>query len=233
MKQLVKIENNNTFTTTLIIAEGVNLEHRAVMKLLDTHVNRPTFSALEMLKKTASKQGKPTRYAKLSEQQSVFLITLMRNSEIVVDFKERLSADFIKMRETLSIIAAQQINQQWLEIRDSGKPDRKIETDSIKAFIEYAIVQGSQSAKKYYMLISKMENKALFIVEQKYKNLRDVLGTTELLTVQQADRIVAKALKDGMNQDLFYKDIFKLAKERVELFAEIRGKSPLSHLSIK
>lgn len=235
MNQLVRIENNHVFTTTLIIAEGVNLEHRAVMKLLDTHINRPSFSALEMLKKRASGSGKPTRYAELSEQQSAFLITLMRNSDIVVNFKESLSIEFVRMRESIQKIATQQTNEQWINQRDSGIIPRRLETDVIKLFIEYAINQGGsiKGCKRYYQNLSKMENKALFIIEQKYKNLRNILGITELQSIQQADYIVSKALQDGMNDKLHYKDIFKLAKSRVEMFAEIRGKSPLAHLAIE
>jgi len=46
-----------------------------------------------------------------------------------------------------------------------------------------------------------------------------------------ADHIVARALKHGMNDKLHYKDIYKLAKEREEMFAELRGKSPILTLA--
>jgi len=237
MSQLVKIENDNTFTTTLIIAKGVELEHRAVMKLLDTHINdikSLSPKTFEMSwQKRKGRAGRATRYANLSELQSTFLITLMRNSPKVIQFKKYLAIDFFKMRKALQKIATQQTNQQWIEQRDSGKVDRKLETDKIKSFVDYATKQGSKNAAKYYILISNMENKALFFIEQKYKNLRNVLNTSELSTIQNADHIVLKALIDGMNDKLFYKDIFKLAKKRVEMFAEIRGKSPLAHLAIE
>jgi hypothetical protein len=46
--------------------------------------------------------------------------------------------------------------------------------------------------------------------------------------------IVIKALADGMAQGLHYKDIYKLAKVRVEGFAEVIGKTliPSSQLQI-
>ena len=230
MNNLVQTKDKNAFTTTLIIAKGVKLEHRAVVQLLDTHKEQEIFKHLEWFKKREKRQGKPTRCAELTELQATFLITLMRNSPIVIKFKAALSKDFFKMRRALDKIATQQDNKQWIEARNAGKIDRRLETDVIKVFVDYATAQGSKSAERYYTNISTMENKALFFVEQKYKNLRDVLGMTELLVVQQADMIVSKALKDGMDNKMYYKDVFLLAKERIEMFAEIRGKSPLAYL---
>lgn len=234
MNNLVQVEDNHTFTTTLIIAEGVGIEHRAVMQLIKTHLadfkdlGGNTFQ-MSLLKG----KNKPTKYYKLTELQSTFLITLMRNSKIVIKFKKELAKGFYKQQKLIQQLLSQQTNAQWLEQRDAGKISRRLETDEIKVFIDYATSQGSKNANRYYANISKMENKALFLVEQKYKNLRNVLGIIELSTVQQADIIVSKALKDGINNKLNYKDIYKLAKERVELFAELRGKSTLEYLSDK
>jgi hypothetical protein len=82
--------------------------------------------------------------------------------------------------------------------------------------------------------ISTMENKALFLLEQQYKNLRDMLNIHQLSTVKSADMIVMKALRDGMDKGLHYKDIYKLAKVRVEGFAEVIGKTliPTEQLQI-
>jgi len=49
------------------------------------------------------------------------------------------------------------------------------------------------------------------------------MGISELSTIQTADHIIAKALKYGMEVEMNYKDIYKLCKERIIIFAEIRG----------
>ena len=95
----------------------------------------------------------------------------------------------------------------------------------IKEFIEYATKQGSKNAAFYYANISKMENTALFFLEQKFKNLRDILDIRQLSTVDSADHIVAKALRDGMDSGMAYQNIYTMAKKRVEAFAELRGKT--------
>ncbi len=235
MDNLVTTDGNKAFTTTLIIAEGVQTDHRSVFRLLKTYeedLNDLDLSRFEIAK--VSTKGRSTEYAKLSEIQATFLITLMKNTKKVVQFKKQLTKEFFKQRDFIAKIKAQQQNEQWLESRKQGRIARRLETDVIKEFIAYSKAQGGspKGCDRYYNNLSTMESKALFILEQKYKNLRNILGITELLTVQQADMIVAKALKDGMTDKLHYKDIYSLAKKRVELFAEIRGKSSLEYLSM-
>jgi CheY-specific phosphatase CheX len=70
-----------------------------------------------------------------------------------------------------------------------------------------------------------MENKALFIVEQEFKNLRDALSGQHLQMIATADIAVAKALQAGMDEGMNYRDIYQLAKKRMEDFAEIVGKT--------
>ena len=43
--------------------------------------------------------GRPTKVANLNEQQATFLITLLRNNNVVPDFKAELVERFFKMRE--------------------------------------------------------------------------------------------------------------------------------------
>jgi len=130
------------------------------------------------------------------------------------------------LRGVIQGLKLQKGNAEWIDARDSGKLVRRLETDTIKEFIKYAEGQGSKNASKYYMAITKMENKALFLVTEKYPNLREILATAQLDTIKMADRVVAKALKDGMEQSLHYKEIYKLAKVNVESLASVVGVTP-------
>jgi hypothetical protein len=165
----------------------------------------------------------------LNESQVNFAGALSRNSKEAVRFKINL----VKAFERAKSLLQQRSNIEWLEARNSGKQNRKQETDAIKVFVEYAKSQGSQSAEKYYMNISKMENKALFLVEQKYPNLREALGTAELGLIGVADTIVAKAIVEGIERAMHYKNIYKLAKERVEVLASAHGKVAVPCVAIK
>ena len=70
-----------------------------------------------------------------------------------------------------------------------------------------------------------MLNGLLFIVDGKFKNLREMMTPTQLMIVSGGDLVIRKALVDGMKKQIHYKEIYRLAKERVELFAELHGQS--------
>lgn len=230
---LVIIENNNPVVSSLILAEGFQITHKALIRLIRKY--EPIFQkrrAFEFSKRESS-GGRQEIFCKLDEDQTIFLITLLRNSEVSVPFKDRLASEFSRMKRTLSAMASQKQNAEWLEKRASGKIARRQETDTIKKFVDYAKAQGSQSAEMYYTNISKMQNQALFLLEQKYPNVRDILNLNQLSTMEDADAIVSKALEDGMVQNLGYKDIYKLAKSRIEIFSEIRGKTLIPAFQIQ
>ena len=221
-----------TFTTTMMIAEGVKLDHRSVVLLLkkyeDEVLSLTRLASFELTKvKTA---GRPVLVYHLDEIQATFLLTLMSNSTIVVKFKKTLTTEFFKQRELIAKLIASHDKPNWQEVRATGKAVYHQKTDVIKLFIEYAIEQGSKSATRYYANFAKIENTALFVLEQKYPNVRDVLDIRQLTQVSVADQIIEKALAEGMSKKLPYKDCFKLAKERVVSFSEIMGKSPVISL---
>ena len=146
--------------------------------------------------------AKPTRYALLNEDQCYFLLTLMRNNPLVVSKKLLLVKAF---RDARAAIAERDI------ARIEGKQARRSETDAIKKLVEYAGAQGSQSAEKYYMSITRMTNDLLGIEPGQ----RDTLGVEQFKMVRTAETVVDIAIRDGIKAGLFYKDIYRLAKDRV------------------
>ena len=226
MNELVKIIDNEPLVSTLDIWEPLEVAHRAIIQLIRKYEKEFSETRLLTFEMSIKKrQGAPTPYCYLDEEQATFLITLMKNSDKVVSFKRRLTKEFYKQRRMLARIANQHHDAQWIEARSLGKTLRVQETTVIQKFVEYATAQGSKNAQRYYCNISKMENAALFFLEQKFTNLRDVLDLSQLMTVSVADRIVSKALKEGMELQMNYKDIYIMAKERIENFAELNGKT--------
>lgn len=225
MTDLVKIVKDVPVVSTLDMWKGLQVEHNALIQ--NIRKSESYFQEIRPFEflKSKSTGGRPATFCYLDEEQATFLITLMKNSEIVKKFKFRLTRDFFKARRLLADMASQRQNAEWLETRNTGKQKRQVETDTIQKFVAYAVSQGSQNAERYYANISKMQNKALFFVEQKFKNIRDILNLQQLSIVICADEIVTKALDDGMAREMHYKDIYQLAKERIENFAEIHGKT--------
>lgn len=231
MKDLVILEKGKVpLTSSIIIAEGMKLSHLSVIRLIDKYVERLNRMGevvrFEIEKPKGKLGGRPVRLAWLDKKQFLFLATLMRNSEVVLNFKEKLIDEFERLQKIVSTLIVQRQNAEWLEKREQGKVSRQEETDAIKEFIDYAESQGSTNYVRFgYSIISKMENQALFVVEQEYPNLRNCLSWQQLHILSSADIAVARALRDGMDKKMHYKDIYKMAKDRLETFAEIVGKT--------
>ncbi|RPA64893.1 hypothetical protein EF294_07365 [Gordonia oryzae] len=101
-------DTGKPFTTSLIVASGTEVEHASVIKLIRNNLaDFEEFGPIgfEIQKGRALPQGgfaKATEYATLNEAQATLLLTYMRNSDIVRQFKKRLVAGFYTMREQLT-----------------------------------------------------------------------------------------------------------------------------------
>ena len=102
----------------------------------------------------------------------------------------------------------------------------------IKDFVEYATAQGSTKANFYYKHLTSATYKALFLVADKFPGqFRDLLNSRQLSFLRSAEIVAADALKDGMAQGLFYKDIFQLAKTKLEGCTKVFGVSEVVAIS--
>lgn len=237
---LIVVENDEMYVGSWTLAQGFDTEHRYLTRLLNKYQSeflefeekQAAFKRRPVFPKTGSKFDEYL----LNEGQAIYLTTLLTNNEKVRKFKRHLTTQFLRQRKILNNILNNRQNSEWLEKRRTGKLDRRVETDAIKEFIEYAKTQGSEHAGTYYINISTMENKALFnleLISFEYKNFRDIVNGLGLDALKIADHIVAKALKDGMTLKMYYKEIFQEAKRRVESFVEVFGKITVTHTDIK
>lgn len=140
---------------------------------------------------------------------------------------------FIKEFEKYEYYYKHNQNPTRIEARRTGILTRKQQTDIIKQFIAYCVAQGSKNAQKYYANLTKMENKFLFLITQRFPNIREHLNANQLLNIGTADHIVEKALIEGMEQGLDYHDIYKLAKKRIILYADLVGKTNVPQFQIE
>jgi len=232
MESSVEIYNDEIRSGTWIIADGFKREHFDVLKLIRKHEER--FFRLDNKRNSnqfitrrvpAKKAGRPVDEIMLNKKQALFLGTLFRNTERVLDFKEKLANDFVDQENLLRNLVDQRQSTEWITNRSSGKLIRRDETDTIKDFVEYAERQGSQNANRYYSILTTCVNNNLFTFDGKFRNKRNAMTATQLMDVGFADKVVSKGLVDGMAQGLPYKDIYQLVKDKVLILAELHGKS--------
>jgi phage regulator Rha-like protein len=230
---IVEIYDSELRVGTFFIAEGFGKEHKSTIKTIQRYrKDIEDFGDLRS-RKSSSTGGRPIIEYLLNEPQATFLGTLFRNNEQVVKFKKKLVKEFFSMKRVFENIRAQHKDIKWIENREKGKVARLESTDEIKEFKTYAIEQGSENADWYYTSLTKMLNGLLFIVDGKFKNLRDMMTPIQLLIVSGGDLVIKKALTDGMKKQIHYKEIYRLAKERVELFAELHGQSEILNQQLK
>ena len=76
------------------------------------------------------------------------------------------------------------------------------------------------------MNFTKMQNAILFIINKsKSDNVRDLLNTEQLFQIGTADQLIAQTIREGIKQEMYYKDIYKVAKRKVKMLADLIGVS--------
>lgn len=106
--QIVPIERADDgalIVSSLTIAEGAGVEHRAVLQLVDNNTeDLEEFGTLAFEMRKSG--GMPTRIALLNEQQSTLIMTYQRNTAQVRMFKMALVKTFFQMARQLQRPAA-------------------------------------------------------------------------------------------------------------------------------
>jgi len=216
MNQLILLKNNDVFTTSLIIAEGTNVRHKNIKELVSKYENDfKDFGKVRVLNATLDTNGgiQKTSYYLLNEQQATFLMTLLRNTKVVVEFKKELVKQFYQMRQIL----LEKQTALWQNTRIESKINRLKETDEIKALVAYAKENGSKNADKYYITFSKLANHAVGLDS----NQRNHATTNQLNNLILIENIINHVIQEGLEQQAHYKGIYKACKERIEQFKYI------------
>lgn len=194
----VKID---AFTTSSTIASGTGINHRRVREAIHRH--QKAFESFGVLvayqtETAANKTGgrKATGYL-LNEQQAAFLLTLLKNTPAVVEFKRRLVLEFFNARQELARRDAQ---------RTVKLPVRRSLTDSIRDSGENKRFRGHAFAA-YTNLIYKAVTGRTAAQMRKDAGLPKGADVVSLLTADELARVtkreaqVATLLDCGMRYD--------------------------------
>lgn len=229
--ELVCSIKEKIFCDSRIVAEKFGKRHGNILQAVDNlkkdlgdlvtekSVTKRYKNPLLFVEKIHFYRGQDFRYVEMN--RSAFTILAMGFSgKKALKWKLQFENAFYQMEVAL----LRQSNLEWQREREQGKQIRLDLADEIKIFIEYAITNGSENAKNYYSTITKMQYKALGLIEKNEKidkQFRNTLDVMDLHNLLSAEMIAKKALLEGVDQKLHYKDIFQLAKQRVLQFADI------------
>lgn len=209
--QLVTLHGNEAFTDSMVIANGTNNQHESVQRIIrDYEKELSSFGKLGFEIRPMP-SGQKQKVYRLNEMQATFLITLLKNNEVVVKFKMELVRQFYAMRQFIF----ERQTKDWIVTREQGKITRKAETDIIKRLVEYAKEQGSEHSDRLYLSYTRLANKICGISK------RDDATVAQLSSLTVAENIILHCIQVGISEEKHYKDIYQDCKQRLEMFKDI------------
>lgn len=223
--QLVEIKNKELMTTSLIFAKEFELNHQHVLeKIKNLTVEYSTVKNQFREDVFTNNRNREYHFYWITRDGYMTLVMNMgakgKSLERLFEKKQMFIKAFNELERRLLIEYTNKKNAEWLSYREQGKNVRIELTDTIKDFVEYAKNQGSTNAERYYGNITKMEYKALGIIQEAKPEIRNTLDTLQLYQLILAEDLAKRMIKAYMDEGKHYKEIYLLVKQDIEKFAE-------------
>lgn len=200
--ELVSLSNREPVTTSLIVAEKFNKRHDHVLRAVQNLECSEKFRLLNFGESSyRNEQNKKQPMYTITRDGFMFLAMGFTGKK-AAQWKERFIEAFKYMESALAI----RNNPEWQQARIEGKTGRRVLTDAIRIFIDYAREQGSKSPQMYYVNYTRMIQS--FVGGEK----RDDMPAHTLVQMNAAEQVAAGIIMEGMEKNLFYKDIFQSVK---------------------
>ncbi|APM39393.1 Rha family transcriptional regulator [Clostridium kluyveri] len=218
MDKLVIIKRVNgiedLYVESKLIAIKTKNNHKSILDMIYRYMNLIKEFGKVAFQMRPLESGQKEKIAYLNEQQTTFLMTLLKNSPEVVKFKFDLVKEFFRMRELLR----EKLSSDWKATRVKGKLCRRNETDVIMAkLIPLAISQGSKNAGKLYMTYSKLVNKCVGIPS----NSREKATKRVLDVIYNLENLIEHVISEEVDKETYYKDIYQICKGKCNLMVEL------------
>lgn len=144
-------------------------------------------------------------------ERGIYAMCARSRQPIADDFNDWVMDVISSIRKSGYYISSEK-DAKWLGIRNEAKIVRRMETDTIKKFVEYAKAQGSVHADRYYTNFTQLAQKQLGI-----KNGgRDTADQKTLLRLKSFETLIDMHLETLMNEALPYKEVYRGVKELIE-----------------
>ena len=199
MRDLVYLTPNTEepFTTSEVIAECAGVKRDTVQKLIQRHEkDLREFGRVGFEIRTLQTRGgqQMVKVYHLNEQQATLLLTFLRNTPVVIEFKKELVRQFFAMRKELMNIKA---------IKAERKPLRTSMTDAIKALPDspHKQFKYNQYTDLAYMAALGKTARQLRKERGADKNATasDYMSSDELTAVSKMENRISVLLEVGMD----------------------------------
>lgn len=188
------------YTTSAIIAECAGVKHHAIQEHIRKQIGRLEHFGKVSFKMRPLQSGQQAKDYILNEQQATLLITFLKNTEQVANFKTNLVKAFFEMRDELS--------KRYLQ-RELEKPKRKTLTESIKSW-EKAPKHAYSTLTNLLLKGATGKNKAQLMQERESENGIDSLTSAELTNYQRLEDMAIAMINLNMRYSEIKELIFKV-----------------------
>lgn len=192
------------YTLSSIVAECTNLQHHTITKTIRKHQVRFERFGKVGFKIQAMDSGQSAKDYILNEQQATLLVTFLKNTEQVANFKMNLVKAFFEMREELSKFRMQ---------RALEKPKRKTLHDSIETWTNAP--KHAHSTMNNLLLKAVTDRNAKQLREERggYNGI-DSLTSEELEQYQSFEDMVIAMISLNMSYQEIKAMVFRNKKTR-------------------
>lgn len=213
MEELVIIRKDEVVCSSLQISNMFEKNHQHILRDIDklTVQNR---TVKNMFQESSYKAENGQMYRMYYMNRDGFSLLVMGfTGKKALDWKLKYIRAFNEMERQLK----ERQSIQWQQTRLAAKDMRKLETAEIKELVQYAQAQGSKNAKKYYLALSKLANKTIGLSGGQ----REQASITQLNTLTLVENMIHHVIREGIEKQLPYKEIYQICKARLEQFKEI------------
>lgn len=194
------------YTTSAIIAECAGIKHHAIQEHIRKQIGRLEQFGKVSFKMRPLQSGQQAKDYILNEQQATLLITFLKNTEQVANFKTNLVKAFFEMREELSKFRMQ---------RALEKPKRKTLHDSIENW-EQAPKHAHSTMNNLLLKAVTDRNAKQLMAERGGYNGIDSLTSDELEQYQAFEDMVIAMIGLNMSYQEIKAMVFRNKKTRLE-----------------
>lgn len=144
-------------------------------------------------------------------ERGIYEVCRWSNQKVADDFYDWVYDTISQVAKNGYYVSSEK-DEKWLSIRQETKQARRMETDTIKKFVEYAKEQGSNHADTYYMNFTKLVQNHLGISS----GSRDEQEQKNLLRLKSMETIVDMHLETLMREKLPYKEVYGGVKNLIQ-----------------
>ena len=216
--ELVILKNGKMVVTSLELVEQINFFREQEEKPKTRHDTLLEIIRDEFSEEIAVRQLTEGHYKdKNNQKRPMFELTTLQAKQLLARESKHVRKALLLYIERLEALLRERQSTEWLETRKKGKMIRREETDAIQLLIPYAEGQGSQNANKMYVSYSKLVNSVVGIESGK----RSEATFKQLMHIGLLEDMITNTIIEEMGKSVYYKEIYRICKDKAVLFAEL------------